>query len=182
MIRLYLRCIDGLMRAIRVLIGLLLIASVLVNFANIVGRYAFRAPLVGAEEIMMFLMIAIVFLGAAVVAREGRHIQMDIVVGLLPVPAQKAINALVQILAIVVTGIITYLAIPLIGHLAAFNERSQAANIPLAIPQAAIPVGFTLLILATVARLVEPAPARPPAEQHAYELAVDDAQLAESLT
>jgi TRAP-type C4-dicarboxylate transport system permease small subunit len=179
MIRLYIRCVDALMRAIRVLIAVLLIASVLLNFANIVGRYAFHAPLIGAEEMMMFLMIAIVFLGAAVVAREGRHIKMDIIVGLLPVPAQKVIHAVVEVLAIAVTGMITYLAIPLIQHLAAFNERSQAANIPLAIPQAAIPVGFTLLILATVARLLEPAPAQSAREQHVYELEVADAHLDE---
>jgi TRAP-type C4-dicarboxylate transport system permease small subunit len=170
------------MRAIRVLIGLLLVVSVLVNFANIVGRYAFHAPLVGAEEMMIFLMIAIVFLGTAVVAREGRHIKMDILVGLLPVRAQKTIHVLVEILTIVVTGVVTYLAIPLIGHLAAFNERSQAANIPLAIPQAAIPVGFTLLILATVARLLEPAPVLEPAQQHVYELDVADGHLAEPVT
>lgn len=179
MIRLYIRCVDALMRAIRVLIGLLLVVSVLVNFANIVGRYAFHAPLVGAEEMMIFLMIAIVFLGTAVVAREGRHIKMDILVGLLPAPAQKVIHALVELLAIVVAGVITYLAIPLIQHLAAFNERSQAANIPLAIPQALIPVGFTLLILATVARLVESPPAHPGLEQHVYELEVADAQVVE---
>jgi TRAP-type C4-dicarboxylate transport system permease small subunit len=37
-----------------------------------------------------------------------------------------------------------------------FNERSEAANVPLAIPQAMIPIGYALMILVAVARLLDP--------------------------
>jgi len=38
--------------------------------------------------------------------------------------------------------------------LAAFDERSQAANFPLVIPQAMLPVGYTLMALVVAARLL----------------------------
>ena len=42
---------------------------------------------------------------------------------------------------------------PVITELAAFDERSQAANFPLVIPQAMIPIGYTLMALLVAVRL-----------------------------
>jgi TRAP-type C4-dicarboxylate transport system permease small subunit len=41
-----------------------------------------------------------------------------------------------------------------IAQLAAFDERSQAANFPLVIPQAMIPIGYTLMALLVAVRLM----------------------------
>jgi TRAP-type C4-dicarboxylate transport system permease small subunit len=49
---------------------------------------------------------------------------------------------------------VTVFAWPVIAQLAAFDERSQAANFPLAIPQAMIPLGYTLMALVVAVRLV----------------------------
>lgn len=43
---------------------------------------------------------------------------------------------------------------PVIVQLASYDERSQAANLPLAIPQAMIPLGFTTMALLVAARLL----------------------------
>ena len=61
------------MAVIRVAAGLLLIASVTINFANIIGRYFLSVSLPWAEEAMLFLMIGCVFLGAGPVGWAGRH-------------------------------------------------------------------------------------------------------------
>ena len=49
-----------------------LIASVAINFANIIGRYFFSVSIPWAEEIMLFLMVGCVFTGCCAVAWEGR--------------------------------------------------------------------------------------------------------------
>ena len=41
----------------RAAIGLILLLAIAINFANIVGRYAFLAPLPWAEEVLSFLVI-----------------------------------------------------------------------------------------------------------------------------
>ena len=51
-------------------------------------------------------------------------------------------------------GAVTVFAWPVITQLAAFDERSQAANFPLYIPQAMIPIGYTLMGLLVAFRLV----------------------------
>ena len=53
------------MAVLRVAAGAMLVASVAINFANIIGRYFFSVSLSWAEEAMLFLMIGCVFLGAA---------------------------------------------------------------------------------------------------------------------
>ena len=69
-----LRGVRGLVSALRVLAGALLIASVTLNFANVIGRYCFSASIYWAEEVMLFLMVGCVFLGNGVVAWSGRGV------------------------------------------------------------------------------------------------------------
>ena len=75
-----LRLVRALVAVIGVLSGVLLVASVALNFANVVGRYFFNASIPWAEEAMLFLMVGCVFLGNGVVAWSGRQIRMDVVV------------------------------------------------------------------------------------------------------
>lgn len=144
------------MHAVRLAIGALLTISVLINLANVVGRYAFHQPIIGAEEIMLFIMVSIVFLAFGVVAWEGRHIKMDILVDRLPQRLRRGIQTAIEFLAISVAAITISLALPVIQHLAMFDQRSQAANVPLFLPQVFVPIGFALLIAGTLARLLDP--------------------------
>ena len=149
----FVRAVDAIMGVVRAFIGLLLIASVLLNFANVIGRKFLSAPIVGAEEVMNFLMVAVVFLGAGVVAYEGTHINMEIVIDRFPPRVRDAFKALAQIAAIAIAATLVTLGIPIVQHLAQFDERSQAANVPLFVPQAMVPIGLTLLALGALARL-----------------------------
>ena len=74
-----LRGVRALLAIIRVLSALLLVGSVGINFANIVGRYFFNTSIPWAEETMLFLMVGCVFLGTGVVAWSGRHLRMELV-------------------------------------------------------------------------------------------------------
>src|SRR5579875_557478 len=170
----YVRFIAALMKCVRVIIGLLLIAGVLLNLANVFGRYVLHAPIVGAEEVMVFLMVGIVFLGFSSVMWEGRHIRMDVAVQALPARFRRALEFLVAAVSIATGALIIELALPVVARsaifeersqaanvrLAMFDERSQAANVPLAIPQATIPVGCFLMLLVVVARLLDPVAAK----------------------
>ena len=77
------------MAALRVVAGVLLVASVALNFANVIARYFFNASIFWAEEVMLFLMVGCVFLGNGVVAWSGRQLRMDVIVGMMPAQVQK---------------------------------------------------------------------------------------------
>lgn len=149
----FIRAVDGLMKGVRSLIAVLLVSSVLLNFANVVLRKFFFHPIVGAEEVMNFLMVAVVFLGAGVVAYDNTHINMEILIDRFPPPVSRLFRAFAQLAAIVVAGILVVLGVPIVERLQQFNELSQAANVPLWIPQLMVPVGLTLLVIGALARL-----------------------------
>ena len=54
------------------------------------------------------------------------------------------LELLSELVLIATAAAVTVFAWPVISQLAAFDERSQAANFPLVIPQAMIPIGYTL--------------------------------------
>jgi TRAP-type C4-dicarboxylate transport system permease small subunit len=148
------------MKAIRTLAGLVLVLAatallmaVAINFANILGRYVFFAPIASAEELMLFLSVATVFLGNSVVGWKGRQIRMDILLHALPPAWRRGFDVLADLAVIAVSVTIIVVGWPAIQMLAEFDERSQAANIPLVIPQALIPIGLGLNALLVGARL-----------------------------
>jgi len=131
-----------------------LIASVLINFVNIIGRYFFSISIPWAEEMMLFLMVASVFTACCAVAWEGRQIRMDVILAILPRKLRELIDVTSELVMIVTAGAVTVFAWPVISQLAEFDERSAAANFPLVIPQAMVPVGYGLMALAVAVRLI----------------------------
>jgi TRAP-type C4-dicarboxylate transport system permease small subunit len=148
------RWAHGAMGAIRIVSGLMLVGSVMVNFANIIGRYFFAVSIQWAEEVMLFLMIGCVFLNCGLVGWAGRQIRMDAFVSLLP-PKPRAVVELACELVLIATSILlVVIAWPVVSMLAELDQRSQAANIPLVWPQAAMPIGFLLMAFLIAARLL----------------------------
>jgi TRAP-type C4-dicarboxylate transport system permease small subunit len=145
---------DALMAALRVAAGLMLVASVAINFANIIGRYVLSVSLSWAEEAMLFLMIGAVFLAAPPVGWLGRHIRMDVVVSLLPPRMRQAFEIFSDLVTIATCIMVAYFAWPVMTMLQELDQRSQSANIPLVIPQAVVPIGMMLMALLIAVRLI----------------------------
>ena len=148
------RWAHAAMGVIRLVSGALLVGSVAVNFANIIGRYFFAVSIQWAEEVMLFMMIGCVFLNCGLVGWAGRQIRMDAFVSLLP-PRPRAVVELICELVLIATSIgLAVMAWPVVSMLAELDQRSQAANIPLVLPQAAMPIGFLLMAFLIAVRLV----------------------------
>src|SRR3984885_1432045 len=153
--------VSWLLAITRTLAGICLLGSVAINFANIIGRYFFSISIPWAEEIMLFLMVGCVFTGCCAVAWEGRQIRMDVLISMMPKPLHDFFHLLSELVLIATAVAVTVFAWPVISQLAAFDERSQAANFPLVIPQAMIPIGYSLMALLVAVRLMR-RPSRAP--------------------
>jgi TRAP-type C4-dicarboxylate transport system permease small subunit len=149
-----LRGVRALLAVIRVLSGLLLVLSVALNFANVIGRYFFSTSIPWAEEAMLFLMVGCVFFGNGLVAWSGRQIRMDVVVSMLPHKLREALDLFSELVFLATAVAIVIFAWPVIRDLAEFDQRSQAADIPLVIPQAMIPVGLSIMAFLVAVRLL----------------------------
>ena len=149
-----LRSVRVLVSMLRVLAGTLLLLSITLNFANVVGRYLFNHSIYWAEEVMLFLMVGCVFLGNGVVAWSGRQIRMDVIVNMMPDKLREALNLFSELLFVVVASMMVMFAWPVIRDLWEFDQRSQSADVPLVIPQSAIPIGLSIMVLLVVLRLI----------------------------
>jgi TRAP-type C4-dicarboxylate transport system permease small subunit len=148
------KAVRGLLWFTRAAAGIFLIASVAINFINIIGRYFFSVSIPWAEEIMLFLMVGCVFTGCCAVAWDGRQIKMDVVVNMLPPKLRDLLVVFSELVLIATAAAVTAFAWPVISQLAEFDERSQAANFPLVIPQAMVSIGYTLMALLVAIRLM----------------------------
>jgi TRAP-type C4-dicarboxylate transport system permease small subunit len=77
---------------------------------------------------------------------------------MLPAKVRDFLALFSELVLIATAAAVAAFAWPVITQLAAFDERSQAANFPLVIPQAMIPIGYSLMALLVAVRLMR----RPP--------------------
>jgi TRAP-type C4-dicarboxylate transport system permease small subunit len=147
----------------RAAIGLVLLAAIAINFANIVGRYLFLAPLAWAEEVLSFLVIWGVCLGASAVTYDRRHLVMDLFADSFPPFVHRVLDAVILIALVGFSGFACIQAWKIVMLMAQNGQVSITAGIPMTIPYAAFVVGFGLIVVAAIAEAIM-REARPPAD------------------
>jgi TRAP-type C4-dicarboxylate transport system permease small subunit len=135
----------------RAAIGLILILIIAINFLNIVGRYAFHAPLPWAEEVLSFMVIWAVCLGASAVTYDRRHLAMDLFSGAFPPAVQRAIEGVSLVAMVGFCGFACLQAWTIVRIMAANGQVSITAGIPMTVPYFAFVVGFGMMVVAAIA-------------------------------
>jgi len=79
-----------------VILGLI----VVVMFAQVIFRYAFNNSLTWSEEVVRFLFIWLVFIGASILIRDKWHIGVDFFVDLLPSGWKKRVQLMDTLLIV----------------------------------------------------------------------------------
>lgn len=116
----------------------------IVMATQIVLRYVFNGSLIWSEEISRYLLIALVFMGTATAVREREHIQIGLIDRLIPPQALSVLKILVDITLAIYLCVIVYHAQTVVVMFR--NQPSSALQIPMAIPYAAVPLGFGLAL------------------------------------
>ena len=147
--------IDALALALERLLGAALIVAVLYNFVNVVGRYVFGRTFISADEVQIYIMVYIAFLGAAVAAWRRMHLRMDVIAHRLPPGVQAALGVLELVVIVVLACFVLYVAAGYATQMAGLDARSQNAGIPMWIPHSAIAIGFGLIAVLSVLQLVQ---------------------------
>lgn len=90
-----------LWRAINVMLVLLIAAMFVMVFANVILRYAFNSGIEYSEELSRFGFVWLTFIGAVAVAKDGAHVNVEILVG--------AVSDRVRILLLILSDLIILL-------------------------------------------------------------------------
>jgi TRAP-type C4-dicarboxylate transport system permease small subunit len=134
------------LRVIRAVLGGLILAGVALNFANVVGRYVFFAPIIWAEEVLVFIMIWCVMLGATLVTWENQHLRMDAVHHLTPPRVRRCLDLGTTVAFLLVAVFLLVQSLRVLVLAAQTGQRSVVADIPMVLPFAAIPLSFAIIV------------------------------------
>lgn len=142
------------MGALHTLLGVTLLFVVVVNFVNAVSRYLFGISPVGADELMVYVVIWAVMVSAIVSLFLRSHINVN----LLPLYAKGRVRHFLHIIhdvaAVVACGYATYASWLFIGRISRLGVTSMGLELPMTIPHAALLVGFAGLTLTGAVMLV----------------------------
>jgi C4-dicarboxylate transporter DctQ subunit len=140
-------------RGIDVCLGLLMLAGVALNFANVFGRYALGAPIFWAEEVLVALTVWGVFLGAVLIAWRGEHLAMDLFSARLAGMPRRVLNGVIALAMVLVCGYVAMQSWRIVELFVQTEAVSAGAGIPKAIPHSALLAGFALVAVAVIVRI-----------------------------
>ena len=142
----------GLLGLCRLIIGSLILFSILLNGANTAARYLFASPIYWAEELLVFILVWCVFIGAVLVTWDGAHLRMDLFSNMLPERWRKVLNAIGSVILMAVCAIIAVQSWQVSSMMARLDQRSIVGEIPMLLPHSAILVGFSIMFLVVLIR------------------------------
>ncbi len=134
-------------RLARAGLGLALIAMVLLNVVNAAGRYLVGRSLAGADEILLYAMIWLVFLGLILVTAEGRHLRLDLLERALPRRAAGLQRLLSDLLVALLCGFLASQSWAVFERLDSIGQTSMAAGLPMAWVHGGLLIGLAATAL-----------------------------------
>ena len=148
------RLAASAMGGLHTLLGLTLLFVVGVNVMNATSRYLFGISPVGADELMVYVVIWAVMLAAILSLILRSHINVN----LLPLYTTGRFRHLLHVIqdlaAVLTCGYATYASWLFIGRISKLGVTSMGLGLPMTIPHAALLVGFAGLTITGAVMLV----------------------------
>lgn len=136
------RWIRAIQDTVWALVGVLMLAMVVLNVVNVIARRVFGSAIPQADELMVFSMVWLVFLGVILVTAEERHLGFDLLSRTLTGRSRVLHGIAMDLVIAVLAAYVAVQSYNVVGKLIQFDQRSMAAGIPMAIPHLAVLVGL----------------------------------------
>ena len=146
------RLFEKLTWAIERVLAVAFVFAVCLNFANVIGRYVLDRSLLGADEVQIYIMVCMAFLGAAVVGWRRQHLRMDVLVQYFPGWFRSSLRAAEIVLVALLAGFVLVQSSSYAWQMLALDRKSDNAGTPMWIPHSAVAMGFGLIALVALWR------------------------------
>jgi TRAP-type transport system small permease protein len=148
------RLFERLTRVIERVLAYAFIGAVVLNFTNVVARRALGESIAGADEVQIYIMVCMAFLGAVVVTWRRMHLRMDVLAQMLPAPLRRGLQAAELLLIAALAGFAFFHSTRYAQQMHALDRRSDNAGIPMWVPHGAVALGFGLIALIMLWRVI----------------------------
>jgi TRAP-type C4-dicarboxylate transport system permease small subunit len=119
---------------------------------GVLSRYVTESPATWVEEVSSIAFTWVVFVGAAEVHRRGRHVRVDLLISLLPARIRPAEDFVVEIFVVLYCFYVAWLGLE--QTIASNSATTSMLNIPLSVPYGGLTLGFLIMGLRGVQRLL----------------------------
>jgi TRAP-type transport system small permease protein len=146
------RFVDRLANTVERVLAVALIAAISLNFINVIGRYLAGFTLTGVDEVEIYVLIWIAFLGAATVFWKNEHLRMDVLLNACPVIFRKAVLVVEMAVTLAVALVAAFQSFGYVERIHALGAVSDIAHIPTWIPHSAVFLSFGAMAVMVVLR------------------------------
>ncbi len=122
---------------VKLMVGIstvVLAAIVLLITADVIGRYIFKRPVYGADELSGLLFLCVAACAFAYTQKEGSHIRIELFIKILPRTGRFVINIFNYLVALGMTSLICWQAFvsvrKLVLNLQGGSQASEILGIP----------------------------------------------------
>lgn len=103
---------NYLVKLIKFIVCVLFVVMIVVGFGQVIARYFFGLAYAWASELTQFSMVWMCFLGAAILALEEGHTNVDYFLNMLPKWVRQPIYVFSELLLVVLIGALIYYFVP----------------------------------------------------------------------
>lgn len=130
----------------------------LIILIEVIRRYVFGDSSPWGEMTARYAFVYLTYVAASEGIRQGRHIRIDLLPNVLTGMAAKILRFYTDALILVLAICIIYYSIELMGIQWSVGIVMGAADVNMAFAQAALPLGWTLIVIRLLQNWTDPLP------------------------
>lgn len=139
---------------LKTLLAIVLIGLVLVSCANIFLRYVLEVNWLAAEELQVFVMIGLTFLGAIVVSVEEKQLRLNLLAQFHAPRLQMLLGMLESIVTALICGFVAYHSWGFLSRTYSMGQRGGSSGLPMWVPHSVVTICFVALAFVALAKLL----------------------------
>lgn len=148
MLKKYSKLLDFIEKIEKILLTVTVGAMIVIMLYQVILRYIFRNSNAWSEELVGYLFVLDVMLGASIAIRRNSHLQIDMLINRFPPKVKSVFTIVATVVGIVFLCFLLQYSVGLCKT--AVTNISAGLHIPMAIPYAVMPVGEVLMILSSI--------------------------------
>ena len=145
-------------KVLNIIAGLMLLAMMFLGAADVIGRYVFNNPIMGALEVSQLLMGGVVFLAWGYTLSKRAHVTVDILLIMYPKRIQVILHAVMMFVTLVLFSIVVWQSAAMAISDWQAGKLVRTIFIPLAPFKAMVLLGGLLLCLECIIQIIKSAP------------------------
>lgn len=139
--------VDSLVAALERLLAVALLGAIVLNFINVVARYVANFTIEGSDEIEIYILIWIAFLGGAFVTWRGLHLQMDVLIKLAGARVRQVATIAEVIITLSTAAFVGYQSYLYVQRIYQLGAVSDIAQLPTWFAHSAVVISLSLMVI-----------------------------------